>query len=59
MNTFAEFSESARAITETVQSWAAFIEAGRRKPPPFWAHDPARGHRPRRIGNQPTRQGRK
>ncbi len=53
------FAESARAIAETVQSWAAFIEADRRKPPPFWAHDPAHGHRPRRIGNQPTRQGRK
>lgn len=27
--------------------------------PPIWAVDPTRGHRPRRIGNQPTRQGRK
>ncbi len=51
--------EAAVSVWNVMQPIVEAVETGKRKRPPFWAHDPAHGHRPRRIGNQPTRQGRK
>ncbi|AUS34625.1 hypothetical protein C1M55_28260 [Rhodococcus qingshengii] len=56
---YAAIGEAAVSIWNVMQPIVEAVETGKRKRPPFWAVDVTRGHRPKRIGNQPARQGRR
>ncbi|MFM9261850.1 hypothetical protein ACKAMS_24750 [Rhodococcus sp. 5A-K4] len=51
--------EAAESVWNAMQPIVKAVHAEKRKRPPFWAVDVNRGHRPKRIGNQPARQGRR